>query len=118
MTYHDDHACTREEAAALTFDRVFDPDGEDRAPLTIDEWAAMKGRDYPYYRFALKIVGKNDRELVETISSSDGCLSPTVWTEFYEALENLAGQYKDTGRLFEAAGARVIIAMAKIDSEG
>ena len=118
MTYNDDHACTREEAAALTFDRVFDPDDEDRAPLTIDEWAAMKRRDYPYYRFALKVVGKNDRELVETISSSDGYLSPTVWMEFSEVLINLGGQYKDTGRLFEAAGARVLIAMAKIDPEG
>ena len=117
MTYHDNHNCTREEAAALTFDRVFDPDDEDLAPLTIDEWVAMKGRDYPYYRFALKVVGQNDRELVETISSSDGYLSPTVWMEFHDDLMNLAGQYKDTGKLFEAAGARVLMAMAKLHQE-
>ena len=77
----------------------------------------MKGRDYAFYRFALQVVGKNDAELVKTISISENELTPKVWMSLYDDFVNLAGQYKDTGKLFEAASVRVLIAMAKLDQE-
>jgi hypothetical protein len=98
---------TPESAATIAFNPV-DVSQFTKFP-SLENWVQMTEKDYPIIRLAHATITKSKSELVAA-SRKD----TAEWLAFFDSLTELLGRYEAAVKIFEAAQARMLIAMSVV----